>query len=161
MGYAIMTEPTVRAMTRADLPAIADLLDHVALFPKEMLHDLAAPYLNGHAEHLWLVAAEGNAITGFAYCEPERATEGCFNLLAIAVAADRQRGGHGARLIAGLEAELAARRARILLVETSALPAYAGARAFYPRCGFTEEARLRDFYADGDDKIVFWKRLTA
>ena len=154
-----MTEPTVRALARADLPAIATILDGVALFPKEMLDDLAAPYLGGREDHLWLVATAGDAITGFAYCEAERATEGCHNLLAIAVAADRQRAGHGAALLTALEATLAAGGARVLIVETSALPGYAGARAFYPRQGFGEEARIRDFYADGDDKIVFWKRL--
>lgn len=154
-----MIKPTVRPLARADLPAIADVLDGVSLFPKEMLDDLVTPYLNNREDHRWLVATAADAITGFAYCEAERATEGCYNLLAIAVAADRQRAGHGAALLAALEVALAAGGARVLIVETSALPGYASARAFYPRQGFTEEGRIRDFYADGDDKIVFWKRL--
>ncbi|MEO1249198.1 MAG: GNAT family N-acetyltransferase, partial [Pseudomonadota bacterium] len=30
---------------------------------------------------------------------------------------------------------------------------------FYRRCGYVEEARIRDFWSAGDDKIVFWKAL--
>jgi ribosomal protein S18 acetylase RimI-like enzyme len=49
----------------------------------------------------------------------------------------------------------------VLLVETSGLPAFARARAFYRARGFDEEARIRDFYAAGEDKIVFWKALVG
>ena len=45
------------------------------------------------------------------------------------------------------------------LIETSGVPDFAAQRAFYAGLGYHEEARIRDFYAAGDDKIVFWKRL--
>lgn len=32
-------------------------------------------------------------------------------------------------------------------------------RRFHTRTGYTEEARVRDFYKDGEDKVVFWKSL--
>ena len=54
---------------------------------------------------------------------------------------------------------LKARAARLLIVDTSSLPAFDGARAFYPALGFREEARIRDFWTDGDDKVTFAKRL--
>ena len=47
----------------------------------------------------------------------------------------------------------------MLLVETSSLDDYAGARAFYAGQGFVEEARIRDCYQAGEDKIIFWRRL--
>lgn len=58
-----------------------------------------------------------------------------------------------------VEVELAATGERILLVETSGLPTYAGMRTFYQRIGYEEEARIRDFYAIDDDKVVFRKAL--
>lgn len=70
-----------------------------------------------------------------------------------------QRRGVGTALIGHVERELAAGGQRLLLVETSGLPAYARARAFYARCGYDQEARIRDFYAD--DKVVFRKALGA
>lgn len=58
-----------------------------------------------------------------------------------------------------LEQLLASQNQRVLLVETSALPEFDRTRAFYTQCGYTEEARIRDFYQAGEDKVVFWKKL--
>ncbi len=54
---------------------------------------------------------------------------------------------------------LGVRGARVLLVETSGLPLFERTRAFYCKCGYEEEARIRDFYKAGDDKIVYRKAL--
>jgi ribosomal protein S18 acetylase RimI-like enzyme len=56
---------------------------------------------------------------------------------------------------------LTVRGARVLLVETSGLPSFERTRAFYRKCGYDEEARIRDFYKAGDDKIVYRKMLDA
>ena len=50
--------------------------------------------------------------------------------------------------------------ARVLLVETSGTDAYERARTFYVARGFVDEARIREYYGPGDDKVVFWRRLT-
>jgi ribosomal protein S18 acetylase RimI-like enzyme len=60
-----------------------------------------------------------------------------------------------------VERRLAGRGARMLLVETSGLDGFARTRAFYRRLGYGEEARIRDFYRAGEDKIVFRKVITA
>jgi RimJ/RimL family protein N-acetyltransferase len=49
----------------------------------------------------------------------------------------------------------------MLLVETSGLPDFERTRAFYLKCGYEEEAHIRDFYATGEDKVVFRKVLNA
>jgi ribosomal protein S18 acetylase RimI-like enzyme len=86
-------------------------------------------------------------------------TDGTFNLLAIAVDAASQRSGTGRAIVGGLEDRLRGKGARVLIVETSALEAFAGTRAFYAHQGYAEEARLRDFYTEGEDKVVYWKHL--
>ncbi|MBX9858170.1 MAG: GNAT family N-acetyltransferase [Sphingomonas sp.] len=154
-----MSNLTVRALDRADLPAIAAILDATGLFPSAMLADMAEPYLAGQAPHHWLVIAEGDAVRGFAYAEPERMTEGTVNLLAIAVDPARQNRGIGKALVAALIDRLKAQGNRVLIVETSSLDDYAGTRAFYAGQDFAQEARIRDFYQAGEDKIVFWKQL--
>ncbi len=47
----------------------------------------------------------------------------------------------------------------MLIVETSSLDRFERTRRFYRDRGFVEEARIREFYGPGDDKIVFWKLL--
>jgi len=49
----------------------------------------------------------------------------------------------------------------MLLVETSSRPDYSNTRAFYARCGYTEAARIKDFYAPADDRIMLTTRLTT
>lgn len=150
---------SVRMMVRDDLPAIASVVDQTGLFPSDFLGAMADPFLTGAQPHHWLVAVLDNRVCGFAYCEPERATDGTFNLLAIAVEPDLQGSGIGSALINMLEQQLRALAARVLIVETSALDEFAPTWAFYAARGFDEEARIRHFYSEGEHKIVFWKHL--
>lgn len=149
----------VRDLDRDDLLALRTILDRTGLFPSDLLADMAEPWLRGDAPHHWLVACWDGEVAGFAYAEPERMTEGTHNLLAIAVEPDLQRTGIGKRLVAGLATRLRSEGGRILLVETSSLDEYAATRGFYADLGFVPEARIRDFYRDGEDKITFWTRL--
>jgi hypothetical protein len=48
----------------------------------------------------------------------------------------------------------------LLVVETSSRDDYASTRKFYEVHGMTEAARLADFYAPGDARVVYVKRLT-
>lgn len=148
-----------RAMSRDDLLPIERILDKVALFPSNMLSEMAEPFLSGAAPHIWIVISDRERLVGFVYCEAERMTDRTFNLLAIAVDPDVQRSGLGSALVEELSRHLTTEDGRILLVETSSLPEYGGTRAFYDRLGFTREARIREFYASGEDKIVFWRKL--
>ena len=78
---------------------------------------------------------------------------------AIGVYADAHRTGTGRALVARLEADLRAAGQRLLVVDTSSTDGYAAARAFYRSLEYEEEGRVRDFWTDGDDKVVFRKRL--
>lgn len=151
----------IRAVTTDDLPTLRGVIDATGLFPGEMLDDMLAPHLSGAApDEIWLTLDAGTP-AAIAYCAPERMTAGCWNLLLIAVHPERQGRGHGAALVAHLERALAARRGRILMVETSGLPEFEPTRDFYRSLGFGAEARIRDFYAEGEDKIIFRKALVG
>ncbi|MCV6597485.1 MAG: N-acetyltransferase, partial [Mangrovicoccus sp.] len=85
--------------------------------------------------------------------------EGTVNMLALAVHPERPGTGMGAALVAAAEAHLGTKDQRILIVETSGTEAFARTRAFYLQNGYEEEARIRDFWAKGDDKVIFRKAL--
>jgi ribosomal protein S18 acetylase RimI-like enzyme len=150
---------TARAMSRDDLKAVSAILDRTELFPSEMLSEMAEPYLVGREPHIWLVAESDGSVFGFAYCEPERMTDGTYNLLAIAVDPDRQNRGIGQHLVASVEQATKVSGGRVLLVETSSLPEYERTRSFYDQLGFDREAVIREFYAKGEDKVIFLKQI--
>lgn len=60
-----------------------------------------------------------------------------------------------------MEQELEWRGARLLVVETSSRTDYAHTREFYARGGYIEAARVREFYAPADDRIILTTRLRA
>ena len=88
-------------------------------------------------------------------------TNGTWNLYMLAIDADHQRQGHGAALVSHVEHDLrTGSQARLLLIETSGVPEFAGQQAFYAQLGYHLEARISEFYDTGDDKIIYRKALT-
>ncbi len=153
---------TIRPVTRGDVPGLKALIDANGLFPSEMLDDMMASYFRGEPgrEDSWLTDDDGGHIT-IAYYAPERMTSGTWNLYLIAVDPRCQSQGRGAAMMAYVERALAERGERILLVETSGLPEFERTRAFYRRIGYAEEGRIRDFYKQGEDKVIFRKALST
>lgn len=153
-----MIHQTIRALRRDDLEAAAALIAAVDLFPPEILPDMAEPGLSGAAADLWLFDEGGPAL---AYAAPERLTDGTWNLLALAVAPALQGQGRGRALVDRVVDALRAQGARLLLVETAGGADYAGTRAFYQRIGFRREGRIRDYYAPGEDKVIYSRVLRS
>jgi len=65
----------------------------------------------------------------------------------------------GRQLLDKTEELIFAAGGRQVYAETSGRPLYAPTRAFYIRCDYTEDAVLKNFYAPGDDKVIFGKVL--
>jgi ribosomal protein S18 acetylase RimI-like enzyme len=150
----------IRLTKYEDIADLQEVLDGTELFPSEMLSDMVISFLSGDdSNDLWLTCeVEGRAV-GFCYAVPEKLTDRVWNMLALAVLPVRQGKGQGSALVAQLETTLKGRDQRVLIADTSGMPAFALTREFYRKNGYTEEARIRDFWAAGDDKIVFWKSL--
>ncbi|HEX6616489.1 MAG TPA: hypothetical protein VF046_09305, partial [Gemmatimonadales bacterium] len=68
--------------------------------------------------------------------------------------------GLGTALLQAMEQRLAG-VARLVIVETSGRPAYAATRGFYESRGYQAVSRIPDFYAPGDDQLVYVKALGA
>jgi ribosomal protein S18 acetylase RimI-like enzyme len=151
----------IRTFDAGDLPPVKDVIASTDLFPPELMDEMTVPFLAGVApDELWLTVDAPEPVA-IAYVARERMTSGTANLLLIAVHASRQGAGLGGALLHEVERLLGQRGDRIMLVETSALPAFERTRSFYLKQGYEEEARIRDYYQDGEDKIVFRKTLAA
>lgn len=153
---------TIRAVENSDLVALQTVIDTTTLFPSELLEGMLADYFTNPSSHdIWLTVEINQMPIAIAYCAPERLTDGTHNLYLIAVHKDFRDTGIGAALILHVEELLRERGIRILLVETSGLPDFERTRAFYLKCNYTKEAVIRDFYKEGEDKVIFWKKLTV
>lgn len=149
----------IRPVISQDLPALKVVIDANDLFPSDMLDEMIADYLtNEDSNDYWVTYDDGQPVA-IAYCAPERMTTGTWNLYLIAVHPDFQQEGRGGSVLRYIEQKLAANGARILLIETSGLKSFEGTREFYRKCGYEEEATIREFYQAGEDKIIFRKLL--
>ncbi|NJR32140.1 MAG: GNAT family N-acetyltransferase [Chamaesiphon sp. CSU_1_12] len=154
----------IRSITPEDTMAAIALAEATGLFQpheSEALAQMLTEHLSGEtdSQDLWLTDDDGGLV-GIAYVAPERMTEGTWNLYLLAVHPDRQRQGRGAALLAHVEQMLVERGERLLLVETSGVESFEYVRSFYRNSGYQEEARIREFYTTGVDKIVFCKALS-
>jgi len=111
------------------------------------------------SDYEFIGAFEADTLIGYACFGATPATDRTYDLYWIAVHPSAQRGGAGATLMSEVERRLESRRARLVLIETSSREDYAPTRRFYHRRGYEEAARLRDFYAPGDDRVVLSKRM--
>jgi GNAT superfamily N-acetyltransferase len=163
------TTLTIRPAVATDTAAIRSLAISNAMFEADDMDgfdEMMQGYLDGTLDgHAWIVAEdEHGATAGGAYYAPEPFADRMWNLYFIAVDPGRHRDGTGGVIIDWVEQtlrDLGPHAARVLIVETSSLDQYAQARAFYAKRGFDEEARIRDFYGPGDNKVVFWKSLVS
>lgn len=110
-------------------------------------------------DYLFHIATEADALLGYICYGPTPMTMGTFDLYWVASAPNARTRGVGSVLVAAMEADLRARGARLVRVETSAQEAYGKTRSFYARNRYTEAARIPDFYKPGDDLVMLTKRI--
>jgi GNAT superfamily N-acetyltransferase len=156
----------IRATRPDDTPTLVELARATGVFKqleiqalREVLDDYHAT--NQAQGHRCVTAGGAGRIDGFAYYAPSSMADRAWYLYWIAVRPDLQARGLGGRLLRHAEDEARARDGRLLLIETSSLPHYDLTRKFYLKHGYAQDAVVHDFYADGDDMVVFAKRLRA
>ena len=171
-GYPQLPSPPSRAPDRPmirpahpkDVPDLPAIVIASGLFESPQVEELTQ-MLEHHfssaadSPAVWLTD-DDNGPVGVAYVAPEPMTTGTWNLYWIAVHPDHQRQGRGQALLNQVEQMLTQRDVRRLLSETSGTADFDYVRRFYRQNGYQEEARIREFYAAGVDKIVFRKVLS-
>jgi D-alanine-D-alanine ligase len=98
-------------------------------------------------------------LLGYTCYGPIPETHSSYDLYWIAVSPEQQRQGLGHELLQETEQLARQQGARRMFVDTSGREQYTPTRNFYERMGYRAEARLIDFYAPGDDKVIYAKSL--
>ena len=144
-----------------DRARLAELLVATGAFHDEEIDVALSLFDLTDDDYEFLGAFDDGRLVGYACFGPTPATEGTYDLYWLAVDPAAQGRGIGRALVREVERQLSERGGRLLVVETSSRADYAGTREFYARSSYTEAARMRDFYAPADDRILLTTRLTT
>ncbi len=98
-------------------------------------------------------------MVGYACYGPIALTVGSFDLYWIAVDKSVQGQGLGRKIMDKVAEIIRSEGGRNIYIETSTKPHYLATRAFYERCGCPLVATLEDFYAPGDGKAIYCKKV--
>ena len=156
----------IRPITHDDVETVVAIAVEAGLFSEDesaFLDKMLSDYFDHSKDdgHTCIIIEEAGEGLGVAYYEPARATDRTWYLTMIGVRPDRQGRGYGSELLKYVEQALQTDGQRILLVETLGIAEFAQTRAFYKKCGYTKEAQVRDYYAVGDDMVLFRKDLNS
>ena len=149
----------------ADGPQIQDITARAGVFNEEEVDSVRimwTEYLTMGAEgsgYHFIVSRDGDQVLGYAIYGYRDLTDGVYDLFWIAVDPNARRRSVGRELILACEDIIRQAGGRILIAETSGTPHYEPTRKFYFGMGFQDEAIIKDFYTQGDDLVIFTKRL--
>jgi len=154
----------IRPTRPDDTPLLLPLAQDTGVFkPLEIhaLRDVLDDYhhTNKNHGHIAVTWEQDDQVTGFAYYAPAAMTDRTWYLYWIAVSRQLQARGVGGALLRHAEQDIQAAGGRLFLIETSSMPHYELTRRFYLKHGYDLAGVLRDFYADGDDLVVFRKHF--
>lgn len=154
-----------KSLRESDIEAIGEIVKSSGFFYEdevEVAVELVrenldkGPELSGY--HFVVAEYEGK-ISGYTCFGPIPCTKNRYDLYWIAVHNKYRQMGLGKRLIQETEAQIKAMGGTKIYIETSSRDLYQPTRRFYLACGYQVEAVLKDFYDQGDDKVIFIKSL--
>jgi ribosomal protein S18 acetylase RimI-like enzyme len=156
-----VTSVRIGALQQTHRGRLREILDATAVFrPDEVTMALELFDEADGGDYEFVGAFEDDRLVAYACFGPTPGTDRTFDLYWIAVDPRVQRHGSGSRLLQEVERRLNERGGRLLVVETSSRGEYAATREFYRRRGLREVARMRDFYAPSDDRVIYTKVLS-
>ena len=147
-----------RIVDKTDPPKIKKLIEATGVFSGEEAATaarLAATTVDGTETYRFLLAERDATLLGYTCFDRIELTRWGFDLYWIAVAPEARGTGLALELMERTATFIRGKHGRQIFAETSSREPYAPARAFYRKAGFTEVARFEDFYAAGDDKVIF------
>lgn len=156
----------VRPSQFEDREAIYGILMNSGIFGKvdadcvdEMFVETWGKRRDDADNYRWLSCWHEGRITGFACHGPESLTNDTWDLFWICVLPEMRGKGAGRALMREAESQAQLANGRVMVIYTSSTEKYAPARRLYEGAGFVRAAVVPDYYADGDDLNIYWKRI--
>ena len=163
--YSLLSDLQIDTTRLDEFDAILDIARNVQVFDAEEIdtvEELLREYRDKGAQasgyHFLSCRVDGRVL-GFACYGPRALTQGAFDLYWIAADKAAQGRGVGGALLVRVAQEIKALGGRLIVAETSGRPEYAPTRRFYETHAYERAAAIADFYAPGDDVVVYVHRL--
>jgi len=155
----------IRSIEAGDREAVRGLIDGTGVFqPHEVdvameLVEIALTRFDQDDYHPFVLEEKDGTVAAYACFGKNPMTKATFDLYWLATRADRMGKGYGRRIVAFVEEEVKRRGGRLLVIETSSKESYGTTREFYTKIGCTLAATLPDYYDEGDDKLIYLKKI--
>ncbi len=148
---------------RADVYEILQQTDMFTLPEINVAMELIDVFLfnKDQSDYIIYVAVTDQAeIAGYVCYGPTPATDGTYDVYWIAVAPNLQNRGIGKQLLIFTEEQVGSLNGRMIVIETSSQSKYTPTQQFYLKNSYQLEAQIKDFYRQGDDRMIFVKRFS-
>jgi len=153
LRYELQPQDPARIRHLVDITGFfsADEVDVAEELAQERLARAAA------SGYHFVIAEQYGRLVGYTCYGPIACTVGSYDLYWIAVHPDVQGKGLGQRLLQETERLIRQADGSRIYVDTSQRLQYASTRAFYENAGYKLDAVLKEFYAPGDNKVIYCK----
>lgn len=153
----------IRELRREDVEPLKRILKATNVFRDEEIIvavELMEATLGQRDDYVQRTIVDGeNVVQGYYCIGLTPMTQSTFDLYWIAVNPEYHGKGLGRQLLLHSEDLIRSMKGTLIVVETSSLPKYEPTRKFYVRNQYLETARIRDYYAPGDDLMIYTKHL--
>jgi ribosomal protein S18 acetylase RimI-like enzyme len=155
----------IRKFEKTDIVPLTEIVRATKVFHEEEvdvaieLMEIAANEKDQKDYLLYTYVDEFGALQGYYCVGPTPMTRSTFDLYWIAVHPRMHRKKIGGDLLAHCEQQVQEMGGTLLVVETSSQPKYEPTRKFYVRHQYAETARIQDYYAPGDDLVIYTKHF--
>lgn len=148
----------------SDIGAITNIVKSSGFFSAEEIAialELAEEKLTQphDSSYQFLFAEDGKHVVGYTCFGLIPATSSSYDLYWIAIDEKFRGAGLGKDLMKRTEKIISDLGGKRIYAETSSRHQYQSTHVFYESCGYRKEAILKDFYMEGDSKIIYVKTL--
>ena len=165
MNEHISESMLIRKFEKADIIPLAEIVRATKVFHEEEvdvaieLMEIAANEKDQKDYLLYSYVDESGALQGYYCVGPTPMTKSTYDLYWIAVHPRMHRKKIGHDLLEHCEQQVQGMGGTLLVVETSSQPKYEPTRKFYLRHQYIEEAHIQNYYAPGDDLVIYTKHF--
>ena len=155
----------IRPFQIGDIHPITELVHATNVFRNEEI-DVAVELMEVVAKNpnqkdyvIYTYVDDHGEVQGYYCVGPTPMTVSTFDLYWIATHPRVHGKGIGYQLLAHSEQVMKSMGCSLIMVETSSLPKYEATRTFYLRNNYSEVNRIANYYAPGDDLVVYTKYI--